>query len=75
MTSQTVTPGTYKHYKGGTYRVHFVAKLEATLEDAVVYETLYENSLGKYWVRPVKNWLESVEVNGVSQPRFTRIGN
>ena len=66
-----IKPGIYKHSKKGTlYRVHFVAKDSETLEDMVVYEALYENSLSKFWVRPAKMWFEEVEVNGKKVPRF-----
>ncbi len=37
--------GKYKHYKGKDYEVIGVAKLEATLEDMVVYRPLYKQSL------------------------------
>ncbi|CAN1534353.1 DUF1653-like domain containing protein [Burkholderiaceae bacterium] len=39
-----------QHLKtGGFYRVLCLAKIEATLEDAYVYEALIN---GSYWVRP-----------------------
>lgn len=62
--------GKYQHYKGGLYRVIAQGKIEATLEDVVIYETLYNNPLGKIWVRPVTNFLEEVTVEGKKQPRF-----
>ena len=39
----------------------------------VVYEALYENDLGKIWVRPLTMFLEEVEVNGIMIPRFKYI--
>lgn len=66
----SVKEGKYKHYKGKFYRVIGVAKHSETLEDLVVYETLYENPLGKLWVRPAKMFVEDVEVNGGKIPRF-----
>lgn len=63
--------GIYKHSKtGNLYRVHFVAKHSETLEDMVVYEALYENPKGKYWVRLISMFLEKVELNGKKVPRF-----
>ncbi len=56
--------GIYEHYKGKKYRVIGVAKHSETLEDMVVYEALYGNDLSKLWVRPLKMFLEEVEVNG-----------
>ena len=60
--------GKYKHYKGKTYEVVGVAKHSETLEELVVYRALYgDNDL---WVRPLKEFLEKVEVNGKKVPRF-----
>lgn len=69
---QTVIPGAiYKHSKKGVlYKVHFVAKHSETLEDLVVYETLYENPTSTFWVRPLSMFLETVEINGKKVPRF-----
>ena len=60
----------YQHYKGKRYKVHGVVRHSETLEELVLYETLYENDLGKMWVRPKKMFLEKVEVNGELVPRF-----
>lgn len=65
-----VKPGKYQHYKGKFYRVIGVAKHSETLEEMVIYETLYDNPLGKLWVRPKEMFLESVEVEGKKVPRF-----
>lgn len=65
--------GKYEHYKGHRYRVLFLAKHSETLEDMVVYEALYENDLGKIWVRPLTMFLEEAEVNGIMVPRFKYI--
>ncbi|MDB5204399.1 MAG: hypothetical protein JWP09_427 [Candidatus Taylorbacteria bacterium] len=64
----------YKHSKkGSTYRVLALAKHSETLEDMVVYETLYENDLAKIWTRPLVMWEEKVEVNGEMVPRFVKV--
>jgi len=34
--------GIYHHYKGGEYEVVAVGRLEATLEEVVIYKSLYE---------------------------------
>lgn len=60
----------YQHYKGGRYRVIGVAKHSETLEDLVVYKALYENEMSKLWVRPLKMFLEEIEVAGKKIPRF-----
>ena len=60
--------GKYKHYKGKMYEVIGVAKHSETLEDLVVYKKLYDD--GEIWVRPLKMFLEDVEVDGIMVPRF-----
>lgn len=62
--------GTYRHYKNKLYKVIGVAKHSETLEDLVVYETLYDNKLSRLWVRPKTMFLEEVEVGGQKVPRF-----
>lgn len=59
---------TWRHYKGGFYRVIAVGKLESTLEPVVVYQSSDGN--GTVWVRPLENFDEVVSP-GVQ--RFTRI--
>lgn len=63
----------YKHYKNKPYRYLGVAKHSETLEDLVLYETRYENSLGKLWVRPKAMFHEDIEINGKRRPRFEKI--
>jgi hypothetical protein len=65
--------GLYQHYKGKRYMVLGVAKHSETLEELVVYITLYENEEGQIWVRPLSMFLEDVEVNGEKVPRFRKI--
>lgn len=65
--------GTYQHYKGKKYTVLGVAKHSETLEDLVVYVTLYENYLSALWVRPLKMFLETVVIDGQEVPRFKKI--
>ena len=69
-----IKPGIYQHFKKDKkYRVHFVAKHSETLEEFVVYEALYDNPDGKYWVRPSKMFSEMVERDGKKVPRFQYI--
>lgn len=68
-----LVPGKYQHYKGKLYEVIGVAHHSETLEELVVYRALYESEeFGKdaFWVRPLKMFLEDVEVNGNLVPRF-----
>jgi hypothetical protein len=65
-------PGLYRHYKGGLYQVVGTVRHSETLEPMTLYRALYgEQGL---WVRPASMFLETVAVQGVEQPRFTRIG-
>ncbi len=64
---------TYRHYKGGLYRVIALAHHSETLEDLVVYEALYTSDIGQFWVRSALMWFEEVEVNGEKKLRFTLV--
>jgi len=64
--------GIYEHYKGKRYEVLCVAKHSETLEETVIYQALYGDK--DIWVRPLKMFEESVEVNGKSVPRFKYVG-
>ncbi len=66
-------PGLYRHYKGMDYRVHGICRHSETLETLVYYECLYDNPDGKFWVRPLAMFQETVTINGVTQPRFAKI--
>ena len=66
-----ITPGTYRHYKGNLYEVVDVARHSETEEQLVVYRALYgERGL---WVRPLAMFVEHVERDGYSGPRFVRV--
>jgi hypothetical protein len=68
---QEPRPGRYRHYKGKEYRVLGLARHSETEEELVVYQLLYGDF--SWWVRPRKMFLEHVEVNGVSTPRFAYV--
>ena len=67
-----VRPGRYRHLKGNEYQVLGVARHSETEEEMVVYRALYGE--GGLWVRHAAMWLETVTRDGVTQPRFTYIG-
>ena len=71
---ELVIGGLYEHYKGKSYKVHGVVRHSETLEELVLYETLYENPSGKMWVRPKAMFLETISFNGKSLPRFRYVG-
>lgn len=65
--------GKYQHFKGKLYKILGVAKHSETLEEFVIYQALYDSEeFGKnqIWIRPLKMFLEEVEVNGQKVPRF-----
>ena len=72
---QLLTIGkTYQHYKDPKklYKIEHFATLEATDELMVVYHAQY--GPGMYFVRPLSEWLERVEWQGKTVPRFTPVG-
>ena len=66
-------PGLYRHYKGMLYEVIDTVRHSETLEPMTLYRALY----GEYglWVRPASMFEQSVEINGLRQPRFVRLGD
>ena len=70
---QPTPPGLYRHYKGGLYQVLDMVRHSETLEPMTLYRALYgERGL---WVRPAAMFLESVDIAGIRQPRFARLGD
>jgi len=63
--------GRYRHYKGGDYEVLGVVRHSETLEALVLYRPLYGH--GGDWVRPHAMFFETVVIDGVAQPRFSRL--
>jgi hypothetical protein len=72
MPSNEPIPGRYRHFKGGEYEVIGTARHSETDELLVVYRPLY-NATG-LWVRPVAMFLEMVNHNGNTVPRFEYLG-
>ena len=66
-----ILPGTYRHFKGNEYEVICTARHSETEEEMVVYRALYGE--GGIWVRPASMWNETVERDGKTFPRFTKI--
>ena len=67
-----IKPGRYRHFKGNEYEVIGLARHSETQEEMVVYRALY-GDFG-LWVRPARMWNETVERDGKTFRRFTRIG-
>lgn len=68
MNEPSLKTGIYRHYKGNLYRVYGVARHSETDEYLVVYQPQYGER--KFWVRPAPMFMETVTVDGVTQPRF-----
>ena len=69
--------GKYRHYKGKHYEVIGVAKNSETLEDLVIYKALYKSDEfenGALWARPLKMFLEEVQVDDKKVARFKYVG-
>lgn len=66
---KSIEPGTYKHYKGALYEVIDTVRHSESEEWLVLYRPLYGDR--KLWVRPYEMFVENVEVNGQSVPRFS----
>ena len=58
----------YEHYKKQTYTVVALALREEDCAPCVVYRAEYGD--GVTFIRPVTNWLETVETDGKIVPRF-----
>jgi len=66
---EIVKLGKYKHFKGNIYDVIGIAKHSETLEEFVVYKR--DNEI---WIRPMEMFLEQIERDGKTIPRFEFIG-
>lgn len=76
--------GKYRHYKGKEYEVIGIARHSETLEELVVYKALYQTNLPSaslqqtkgenLWVRPLKMFIEDIEIEGKKIPRFEFLG-
>lgn len=63
-----IKKGIYRHYKGNLYEVIDVARHSESLEDMVVYRALYGDF--ELWVRPLKMFLQDIEISGEVHKRF-----
>ena len=65
-------PGYYRHYKNLLYQVLGTVRHSESLEPMTLYKALYgEEGL---WVRPAAMFNETVNINGVVQPRCAWVG-
>ena len=77
MNNLRLIPGAiFRHYKNKDYLIVGVAKHTETLEDLVVYRSLYKSEPNsgfndyQMWTRPKDMFTETVVIDGVERPRF-----
>lgn len=59
----------WEHYKKKHYQIIAIARHSETLEELIVYQGLYGSK--EVWVRPVKMFLETIDMEGNPTARFT----
>ncbi|MDN4648371.1 DUF1653 domain-containing protein [Curtobacterium sp. PsM8] len=69
--SDDVTPGRYRHFKGGEYQVVLLAQDVETEEPVVVYQALYGEH--GHWVRGLADFTAHVSRDGYDGARFVRL--
>ena len=67
----------WKHYKGDTYKIITLGKLEENQEEMVVYErqTDIAHTGWRIWICPQRLFEETVEWKGKTVPRFTFVSD
>ncbi len=67
----TITLGNYRHYRGTLYCVTGVSLCSETLQPTVDYYPV--DAPEQKWHRPFEMFLETVEVDGKTVPRFVLV--
>ena len=68
-----IEAGKYKDHKGNLFRVIGSARNAITLAEVVIYEALFKNPAGRYWVIPLAKFKDKILVEGKKVPRFTKV--
>ena len=63
----------HRHYKGDSYKVHELALHSNDEEWMVVYEPLHESPDAPLFTRPLREWRQEVEWNGMHVERFEKV--
>lgn len=71
-----IQKGFYEHFKGKRYEVLDVVRHSETQEELVLYKALYAGQYpeGSLWVRPLCMFVEQVQRDGKTLPRFRYLG-
>jgi hypothetical protein len=67
--------GIYRHYKRGLYEVTGLGVDCNTHEQVVIYQSLEDHDdypKGTVWVRPLREFEETLDVGGIEVPRFEK---
>ncbi|MFH1521386.1 MAG: DUF1653 domain-containing protein [archaeon] len=67
----------YRHFKGGEYEIIALAKDCESLEDVVVYRSLYSSGnfkIGQIWTRSLEDFVRFKKVGGKKVKRFELVG-
>ena len=67
----TIEKGIYRHFKGHVYEVTAIARHSESLEELVIYVSTDNPS--DVWARPASMFLDTVERDGKTFPRFSRV--
>ncbi len=75
-----ISKGTYRHNKtGNLYEVIGVALQTENTEQYVIYRQLYSNPQKQYqyelFARPFDMFIEDVEIDGITKPRFQKVND
>ena len=76
LVSQICIGAEYEHYKGKRYRVVDVGIHTELEEFHVIYHSLYDDPkfpIGTLWIRPLKMFLDKVDVMGAQVQRFKKV--
>lgn len=72
----TIPLGVYRHYKGDLYEVIGIGRHTETNEELVFYKAKYyspEFGNGALWARPLSMFIEIIEFEGKTVPRFQHL--
>ena len=69
-----IETGLYRHYKGNMYRVLGVGRHTEAHEYYVVYSPAEpKEGVPEFWLRPFDMFVETVDINDQTLPRFEKI--
>lgn len=68
---KVVVGAEYRHYKNNLYKVITLGLLEENNKVCVIYQAQYGEHLT--FIRPLANWLETVNYNGKKVSRFALV--